>query len=89
VVGVTFSGAEAIRRGQTVKYVTERSVFELTPQGVELTEYAPGIDLRRDILERMQFAPIVRNPVVMDSALFAPIQREESGPIETPLRSRP
>jgi acyl CoA:acetate/3-ketoacid CoA transferase len=89
VVGVTFSGAEAVRRGQTVKYITERSVFELTPQGVELTEYAPGIDLRRDILERMRFAPIVRNPVLMDSALFAPVQLEESGPIETPLHSRP
>ena len=89
VVGITFSGAEAVRRGQTVKYITERSVFELTPQGVELTEYAPGIDLRRDILERMRFAPIVRNPVLMDSALFAPVQLGESGPIETPLHSRP
>jgi hypothetical protein len=46
-------------------------------------------DLRRDILERMRFAPIVRNPVLMDSALFAPVQLEESGPIETPLHSRP
>jgi hypothetical protein len=37
----------------------------------------------------MRFAPIVRNPVLMDSALFAPVQLEESGPIETPLHSRP
>jgi acyl CoA:acetate/3-ketoacid CoA transferase len=88
VIGVTFSGAEAGRRGQTVKYITERCVFELTPRGVELSEYAPGIDVRRDILERMQFAPIVRNPVLMDRTLFAPVQPEESGPIETPFRGR-
>jgi propionate CoA-transferase len=83
VAGITFSGAEAVKRGQTVRYITERSVFALTPDGVELTEYAPGIDLRRDILERMQFAPIVRNPTLMDRALFAPVHAEDLGPVET------
>jgi acyl CoA:acetate/3-ketoacid CoA transferase len=73
VAGITFSGSEALRRGQTVRYITERAVFELTGAGVELIEFAPGIDVRRDILDRMAFAPVVRNPVEMDRAHFAPV----------------
>jgi propionate CoA-transferase len=74
VCGITFSGKEAIKRGQFVRYITERAVFALTPAGVELIEYAPGIDLRNDVLDRMSFAPIVQNPVLMDHAHFAPLE---------------
>ncbi|KAA9010034.1 acyl CoA:acetate/3-ketoacid CoA transferase [Histidinibacterium aquaticum] len=73
VGGVTFSGAEAIRRGQRVTYITERAVFELTPEGVELTELAPGIDLKADVLDRMGFTPIVHDPVRMEVELFRDI----------------
>jgi propionate CoA-transferase len=68
----TFSGAYAARRGQPVLYVTERCVFRLTRQGLELTEVAPGIDIERDILAHMDFAPTIRNPQPMDPRLFAP-----------------
>jgi propionate CoA-transferase len=68
----TFSGAYAIRRGQPVLYVTERCVFKLTPDGLELMEVAPGIDIERDILARMDFRPIVRKPTFMDKRIFAP-----------------
>ncbi len=84
VAGITFSGREAVTRGQSVRYITERAVFELTPEGVELIEYAPGIDLRRDVLERMAFAPVVRNPVLMDGAHFAPIEAADIGAVEVP-----
>ena len=84
VAGITFSGKEAVKRGQTVRYITERAVFELTQEGVELIEYAPGVDLRRDVLSRMAFAPIVRNPALMDSAHFAPVQAAEVGANEAP-----
>jgi propionate CoA-transferase len=68
----TFAGVEAVRRGQPVLYVTERCVFRLSEAGVELVEVAPGIDIERDILARMEFAPIVpRDPVAMDPAIFA------------------
>ncbi len=68
---ITFSGNEAIKRGQTVLYITERAVFQLTAQGVALTEVAPGIDVRRDVLERMAFAPVIpREPAVMNAAYF-------------------
>ena len=51
-------------------YVTERCVFRLTPQGLALTEVAPGIDIERDILAHMDFKPIVDNPQEMDSRIF-------------------
>jgi propionate CoA-transferase len=67
----TFSGRYSVQRGQPVLYVTERCVFKLTPDGLELVEVAPGIDIDRDILARMDFRPIVRNPAPMDKRIFA------------------
>ncbi len=68
---VTFSGAYAAKRGQSVFYVTERCVFALTPDGLELTEVAPGIDIERDILKLMHFKPIMpRDPLTMDQRIF-------------------
>jgi propionate CoA-transferase len=68
----TFSGSYAVRRGQSVLYVTERCVLELTREGLELIEVAPGIDVDRDILARMEFKPIVRrDPAIMDRRIFA------------------
>ena len=68
----TFSASEALRRGTMVLYVTERCVFRLCPQGLELVEIAPGIDLERDIFARMQFRPVCNSdPVPMDERIFA------------------
>jgi len=70
VAGITFSGAQARARGQRVIYVTERAVFQLTPEGVELIEVAPGIDIKSDVLNRMQFQPIVKTPMTMAAKYF-------------------
>ena len=58
---VTFSGKTAVMTNQPVLYVTERCVFRLTPEGMELTEIAPGVDLQKDILDMMNFKPIIKN----------------------------
>jgi propionate CoA-transferase len=48
---ITFSGREALRMGKKVFYVTNVGVFALTPEGLELREVMPGIDVERDILK--------------------------------------
>ncbi|MEU0503085.1 acyl CoA:acetate/3-ketoacid CoA transferase [Nocardia sp. NPDC005998] len=69
----TFSGAQALRTGQPVLYITDRCVFRLTEDGLLLTEVAPGIDVERDIFAHMPFKPIIEaEPALMDSRIFAP-----------------
>ncbi|MGF1551517.1 MAG: acyl CoA:acetate/3-ketoacid CoA transferase [Paracoccaceae bacterium] len=67
---ITFSGNRAARLGQPVLYVTERAVFELTPDGLALIEIAPGIDLEQDVLARMAFRPLVGEVAEMDARIF-------------------
>lgn len=68
---VTFSGKYARKTNQPVMYITERAVFKLSPDGVVLTEIAPGIDLKRDVLGKMNFKPIVSDKLIpMDSRIF-------------------
>jgi propionate CoA-transferase len=68
---LTFSGSYARARGQSVWFVTERAVFRLASDALELVEIAPGIDLARDVLGQMAFRPrIAADLVRMDPALF-------------------
>lgn len=70
---VTFSGAYAAKERRSVLYITERCVFELTDKGMELVEIAPGVDLKVHILDRMEFRPVIREPLkIMDSRIFRP-----------------
>jgi propionate CoA-transferase len=67
----TFSGELAAAAGQPVLYVTERCVFRLTPDGLELIEIAPGVDLEKDVLAHVGFTPIINGePVLMDARIF-------------------
>jgi propionate CoA-transferase len=69
----TFSGEYALKRGQSVLYVTERCVFSLTPAGLELIEVAPGVDIERDIVAQMAFVPVINKaPRLMDERIFRP-----------------
>ena len=52
-------------------YVTERAVFRLCAEGIELTEIAPGVDLERDVLAQMDFRPVLNGtPKLMEAAIF-------------------
>lgn len=73
---VSFNGPRARKSGQRVVVVTERAVFELVPEGVRLVEIAPGIDLKTQVLDMMDFSPIVADDLTtMSTSLF-----ERDGP---------
>ncbi|MDV3124126.1 acyl CoA:acetate/3-ketoacid CoA transferase [Mycobacterium sp. 21AC1] len=69
---ISFNGALARDRGQTVVFITERAVFELNEhRQLELAEIAPGIDLERDVLSHIGFdVALPHEPKEMDRALF-------------------
>jgi propionate CoA-transferase len=70
---LTFNGRAAFQRGQRVRYISERAVFELTAEGLLLTEIAPGIDLDNDVLARMAFRPRIAPTLgQMPADLFKP-----------------
>jgi propionate CoA-transferase len=82
---ITFSGETARKNHLEVLYITERCVFRLGADGVELTEIAPGMDLDKDILAYMDFKPIIINPKTMDERIFRTSPME----LKTDLISRP
>ena len=72
---ISFSAARALEVGQPVTYVTERAVFRLTPEGLELTELAPGLDLTRDVLDHMRFKPLISAQLgEVDARVYRPEQ---------------
>ena len=78
---ITFNGKFESLKNKTITLVTERAVFELTPEGPVLTEIAPGINLEKDILEQMEFCPIISKELKeMDVRIFkdAPLGLREN-----------
>jgi len=72
---ITYRVAEGVAaRGQEALIVTERAVFRVLPEGLELVEIASGVDLARDVLGQMDFAPVrIADPLpLMDAAHFRP-----------------
>ncbi|MCL1886273.1 MAG: propionate CoA-transferase, partial [Dehalococcoidia bacterium] len=55
ISAISFSGKNALKRGQRVLYITERCVFELTEKGLTLKEIYPGIDEDRQIRGMLDF----------------------------------
>jgi propionate CoA-transferase len=68
---ITFSGDYAKLKHQDVLYITERAVFKLTDRGLMLTEIAPGIDVKNQVIGQMGFEPVVSPDLkLMDSEIF-------------------
>lgn len=70
---ISFSGRRGVMQGQDVTYVTERCVMKLTPEGIVVSEIAPGVELQANILDQAEF-PLIVSPQLktMDAALFKP-----------------
>ncbi|MEA4994592.1 MAG: malonate decarboxylase subunit alpha [Oscillibacter sp.] len=72
---ITFSGEIAAKNKRNILFITERAVLKLTPEGLMVTEIAPGIDLERDVLGQMEFTPLLAADLkTMDPRIF----REEA-----------
>lgn len=68
---VTFSADYARETGQKILYITERAVFSLAEKGIELIEVASGVDVQRDILDKMDFVPQISPELrTMDERIF-------------------
>ncbi len=68
---LTFNGQYGLSKQQKIRYITERAVFCLTENGLLLEAIAPGIDIQRDILEFMDFTPIITSDIaIVDRRLF-------------------
>jgi propionate CoA-transferase len=70
---ICYSAAMGRARGQVTLFVTERAVFRVGAQGLELIEIAPGLDPERDVIAKMGFRPAVsRELKPMDPRIFRP-----------------
>ena len=61
-----------MKNGKPALYITERCVFESCAEGLKLIEIAPGVDIEKDILPNMEFAPIIPEggPKLMPAEIF-------------------
>lgn len=69
---ISFSARRAREIAQEVLYVTERAVFRMNADGLELIEVASGIDVERDVLALMDFRPAIHDLKTMPASAFAP-----------------
>ena len=70
---ITYNGKIAKAAGHEAYFITERCVFRMEEEGITLIEIAPGVDLQKDILDQMAFAPIVSKDLkLMDERIFTP-----------------
>lgn len=68
---IDFNANYARSLGQTVYYVTERAVFQLVEDGIELIEIAPGVDLQHDVLDKLSFQPLIADKLhTIDSNIY-------------------
>ncbi len=76
IIMKVFSAKEALKQKQNVIFVTERAVLQIKNGGLELTEIAPGIDIDRDVLEKMEFKPKISEDLrEMDNMIFSVNER--------------
>jgi len=69
---ICYSAEMGRAKGQIALFVTERAVFRVGAEDLELIEIAPGLDAERDVIANMGFRPrVARDLRVMDARIFA------------------
>ncbi len=76
---IGFAADRRYRRAEKVLYVTERAVFGLCHEGIELLEVAPGIDIETHILPLMDFRPVIREVRPMPRHCFQALGETNEG----------
>lgn len=67
---ITFAG-QTKPEDQEVLYITERAVFRLIDHRMTLVEIAPGVDLRKDVLDQIGFQPVIADDLkTMEPGIF-------------------
>ncbi len=70
---ICYSAKIGRARRQTTYFVTERAVFSVGAEGLELIEIAPGLDAERDVIAHMGFRPRISPTLkTMDARIFEP-----------------
>jgi propionate CoA-transferase len=70
---ICYNARFAAQEGRSAIFVTERAVFRLMADGLELSEIAPGLDIEKDVMAHMAFRPAVAADLKrMDARLFKP-----------------
>lgn len=70
---ICYSAQIGRAKGQVTYFVTERAVFKVGSDGLELIEVAPGIDAERDVMAHMGFRPRIAPDLrLMDARIFEP-----------------
>ncbi|MEQ3354307.1 CoA-transferase [Aedoeadaptatus acetigenes] len=68
---ITYSAEHGLEMGQNVTFITDRCVMKPSKDGLVITEVAPGVDIQKDIIDQMEFEPIVADDVKpMDPIIF-------------------
>jgi propionate CoA-transferase len=65
---ITYNAVRGLAAGKDVSILTDRGVFDVTAAGLVLEEIVPGVDVQRDILDRIPF-PITVAPRLHTLAL--------------------
>ncbi len=67
----SFCACRRLAEGREIMFITERAVFRVDSEGLVLVEAAPGIDLEKDVLAKMEFKPKVSPRLdTMDERIF-------------------
>jgi len=68
---ISMNAGVEFKNHKTVLYITERCVFKLGEKGIELVEIAPHLDIRKDVLDLLDFAvPVAEDLKEMPKACF-------------------